>query len=118
MTTQPPRREGILKVLRDSRPLLEPFGVARLSLFGSFATDEGREDSDVDLLVEFSRPIGLFEFLRLQRQLGERIGRPVELVTPAALKPQLRDRILNEAVIAAQFRRTTMSCLNGLKLRV
>ena len=80
---------------------MDAFGVSRLSLFGSFARDEGREDSDIDLLVEFNRPIGLFAFARLQRELGERIGRPVELVTPAALKPQLRERILHEAVLAA-----------------
>jgi predicted nucleotidyltransferase len=42
---------------------LDAFGVAHLSLFGSFARDEGREDSDVDLLVEFSRPVGLFQFV-------------------------------------------------------
>ena len=95
------RRDDILKALRDSRPLLETFGVARLSLFGSFVRDQGREDSDVDLLVEFSRPIGLFEFVRLQRQLSEKLGHRVDLVTPAALKPQLRDRILHEAVVAA-----------------
>jgi len=94
------RRDDILKILRDSRSLLDAFGVARLSLFGSFARDEGREGSDVDLLVEFSRPIGLFEFVRLQRQLGELVGHRVDLVTPAALKPQLRERILNEAVVA------------------
>lgn len=102
MATQPAlRRDDVLTALRSARPLLDAFGVARLSLFGSFARDEGREDSDVDLLVEFERPIGLFAFARLQRELGERIGRPVELVTPAALKPQLRERILHEAVIAA-----------------
>jgi predicted nucleotidyltransferase len=95
------RREDIFKVLRDSRSLLEAFGVARLCLFGSFARDEGRHDSDVDLLVEFTRPIGLFQFVRLQQQLTDRIGRRVELVTPGALKPQLRDRILDEAVVAA-----------------
>jgi len=94
-------REDILKVLRSSRPVLETFGVSGLSLFGSFAQDEGRADSDVDLLVEFSRPIGLFEFVRLQRELGELLGHRVDLVTPAALKPQLRDRILHEAIVAA-----------------
>ena len=91
----------MLKILRDAKPLLEAFGVAQISLFGSFARDEACEDSDVDLLVEFGRPIGMFEFVRLQRELGERIGRRVELVTRAALKPQLRDRILAEAVLAA-----------------
>ena len=95
------QRDDILKALRDNRSVLDAFGVARVSLFGSFARDEGREDSDVDLLVEFSRPIGLFEFVRLQRQLGELVGHRVDLVTPAALKPQLRDRILSEAVVAA-----------------
>ena len=102
MTTQTSlRRDDILTALRNSRSLLDAFGVARLSLFGSFARDEGRDDSDVDLLVEFSRPIGLFEFVRLQRQLGELVGHQVDLVTPAALKPQLRDKILHEAVVAA-----------------
>jgi len=102
MASQPAlRRDDILTALSSARPLLKAFGVARLSLFGSFARDEARQDSDVDLLVEFSRPIGLFRFARLQRELGEQLGRHVDLVTPAALKPQLRDRILNEAVIAA-----------------
>jgi hypothetical protein len=94
-------RASILKALHESRPLLNSFGVIRLSLFGSFARDDGRADSDVDLLVEFDRPIGLFEFVRLQRQLGELLDHPVDLVTPEALKPQLRDRILLEAVLAA-----------------
>lgn len=90
-----------MKALRDSRPTLDAFGVARLSLFGSFARDEGRDGSDVDLLVEFRRSIGLFEFVRLQRTLADILGHPVDLVTPAALKPQLRERILGEAVVAA-----------------
>ena len=95
------KRADILKALRASRGTLEAFGVSRLSLFGSFARDEGRDDSDVDLLVEFNRPVGLFEFVRLRRQLAEIVSRPVELVTPAALKPQLRDRIVAEAVSVA-----------------
>jgi len=49
-------RDDILQALRGAKPLLETFGVARLSLFGSFARDEGGVDSDVDLLVEFRRP--------------------------------------------------------------
>ncbi len=95
------RRDDILQALRHAKPLLDSFGVAHVSLFGSFARDEARDDSDVDLLVEFARPIGLFDFVRLQRELGVQLGRRVELVTRAALKPQLRERILSEAVIAA-----------------
>lgn len=95
------RRDEILGALREARAFLDQFGVARISLFGSFARNENREGSDVDLLVEFNRPIGMFEFVRLQRELGDLLGCRVDLVTPAALKPQLRDRILREAVVAA-----------------
>ena len=93
MSTGPVPREDILVALRNAKPLLDSFGVAQVSLFGSFARDEAREDSDVDVLVEFAEPIAMFDFVRLQRELGERIGRKVELATPAALKPQLRDQI-------------------------
>jgi hypothetical protein len=75
--------------------------VSTLSLFGSVARGEAEEDRDVDLLVEFSRPIGFFEFVRLKRALEEILGRRVDLATPRSLKPQLRDRILKEAVRAA-----------------
>jgi len=95
------RRDDVLRTLRENRAMLDVYGVARVSLFGSFARDEGRPNSDVDLLVEFSRPIGLFEFARLKNALEDVIGQPIDLVTPAALKPQLRERILREAVLAA-----------------
>ena len=58
-------------------------------------------ESDVDLLVEFSVPVGLFEFVRLRRFLEEILGARVDLVTPGALKPQLRQAVLREAVRAA-----------------
>lgn len=100
-TAHVPCREDILRALRNAKPLLDSFGVAHVSLFGSFARDEAHQNSDVDLLVGFARSIGMFDFVRLQRELGERIGRKVDLVTHAALKPQFRDRILAEAVRAA-----------------
>ena len=76
------------------------FTVKSLALFGSVARNEANENSDIDVLVEFSAPVGLFEFLSLQEYLKDLLGRKVDLVTPAALKPQLRDRILQEAVYA------------------
>lgn len=94
-------RQKILQLLLEARPMLDSHGVAGLWLFGSLARNEVNEDSDVDLLVEFSRPIGMFEFVQLQRELGEHLGRKVELVTRAALKPKFSDRILAEAVLAA-----------------
>jgi len=60
--------------------LREQFGVRHLSLFGSVARDEAGRDSDVDVLVEFDRPTGLFCLFRLQDRLEELFGCPVDLV--------------------------------------
>jgi predicted nucleotidyltransferase len=92
-------RQQVLATLRAQRPLLrERFGVSRLALFGSVARDEARLDSDVDLLVEFDRPVGLFRFLELQNHLETLLGRSVDLGTPRSLKRSMRDRVLAEAV--------------------
>lgn len=80
---------------------LQQYQVASLAVFGSVARGESGPASDVDLLVEFRRPIGLFHFVRLQRRLSELLGARVDLVEPEALKPQLRARIVAEAVHAA-----------------
>lgn len=74
--------------------------IVRLQVFGSAARGELGEDSDIDFLVTFApgAPIGLMEFARIRRELGDIVGRPVDLVTPAALKPRIKDEILGSAV--------------------
>jgi hypothetical protein len=91
----------IIRRLQASRQDWEPLGAERLFLFGSAARGEARPGSDVDLLVDLARPVTLFEFSRLRRCLTEVLGRPVDLVTRAAVKPKFRDRILAEAIRAA-----------------
>ena len=71
-------------------------GAIQVALFGSFARDEAKPDSDVDVLVRFGRPISLLSLVRLERQLSEAIGREVDLLTEAALSPYLRERIEKE----------------------
>jgi len=85
-----------LKALRQHRSELKSFGVKSLALFGSTMRGEAKPDSDIDILVEFDRPIGLFNFIRLKHRLSEILGREVDLVTREALKPQLREHILQE----------------------
>ncbi len=93
--------DAVKRCLVDQRDLLLEHGVSAIYVFGSVALGRATGQSDIDLLVEFSRPIGLIGFVRLQQRLAVVLGRPVDLVTPAALKPQLRARILREAVRAA-----------------
>ena len=94
-------RDAVLQLLGSHREEMKGLGIKSLALFGSFARNEAGPDSDVDLLVEFDRPVGLFHFVRVHRYLETLLGRKVDLVTPDALKERLRDRILRELVSAA-----------------
>ncbi len=94
-------RDEILTLLTKQKRNLRKFGVRSLSLFGSTARNQARGNSDVDLLVEFDRPVGLFEFARLKLYLEQVLGRTVDLVTPEALRKELRDIILKDSIRAA-----------------
>ena len=94
--------EAPLEILRHHQKELQEAGVKSLKLFGSVVRGEARPGSDIDILVEFAKPIGLLAFIRLKQRLAELLGRPVDLVTPEALKPPLRDGILSEAQNAGQ----------------
>jgi len=93
------RKEAVRRLTRN-RGKLAAFHVRRLSLFGSTARDQAHEHSDVDLLVEFEpeTPVGLFTFVRLQHFLGDVLGTRIDLATPDALRPDMREQILGEAV--------------------
>jgi len=94
-------RDEILQLFEQHRIELQRFGVKSIALFGSIANNTAREHSDVDVLVEFGEPVGLFEFVRLKIYLEELCGRPVDLVTADALKATMREQVLREAVYAA-----------------
>ena len=95
-------RQDVLDKLEANRSELRQMGVKSLSLFGSLARDEATDRSDVDLLVEFDRPIGLFQFIRVQQCLQKVLGvERVDLVMLDALHEELRDDILRDAIRAA-----------------
>lgn len=94
-------RDEIIAILTSHREELARLGVRSLSVFGSAARGEAAPGSDVDLLVDFDRPTGLIAFVRLQMLLETWLGRPVDLATPEGLRPDLRERVLGEAVRAA-----------------
>ena len=75
--------------------LADEFAVERIGIFGSYARNEQDENSDIDVLVDFSRPVG-FEFFRLQRFLEKQLGRKIDLATRAMLKEKIKNEILNE----------------------
>lgn len=94
-------RDEVLRRLSALKGELGRFHVRSLSVFGSVARDEATPESDIDLLVEFAEPVGLFEFVRLRRFLESTLGVRVDLATSSALREEMRPRILAEAIRAA-----------------
>ncbi len=79
--------------------LCRRYDVRSLKVFGSVARREAEPGSDVDLLVSFSRPVGLLHLVRLERELSDVLGVPVDLVTEKALSPYIRARVLADAKV-------------------
>ena len=84
-------RDEVLDLLRDHKATLsQRFGVAELSLFGSFARDQATDDSDIDILVQFDGPTTSKRFFGAQFYIEDLLGRRVDLVTEKALRAELR----------------------------
>lgn len=89
--------EEIKEILADHKDdLAKKYGVKEIGIFGSYVRGEQKRSSDVDILVEFSEPIGLFKFLELEEFVGKLLGKKVDLVTRGALKPHIGKHILEE----------------------
>jgi|SRR3989304_3522113 len=79
-------REKIVKVLQENHPYLAAeFGVSKIGLFGSYAKGQAADASDIDLIVEFERPIG-FRFVDFVDYLENLLGRKVDVLTPAGVQ--------------------------------
>ena len=80
-------------------PVLHKYAVKRAGLFGSVATQRSQtESSDIDILVELSKPISLIDFLVIKLELEDKLGKKVDLVEYQSIKPLLRQRILSEEI--------------------
>jgi len=89
----------IQTIKAKATPVLKNEGIVRAAIFGSYATGEAKNDSDVDLLVEFTDRKSLFDLVGLKLELEEHLNKSVDLITYRSIHPLLRDRILNEQII-------------------
>ena len=86
----------ILSKLKELKPTLrEEYGLKEIGLFGSFSDNTNTENSDIDLLVEFEKPIG-WKFFSLEIYLEKIFGRKIDLVTKNALRERMKESILNK----------------------
>lgn len=90
-------KETVASIKKKIIPTLKSNDVRKAAIFGSFATGNARSTSDVDLLVEFSKPKGL-EFISLKLSLEEKLKRKVDLLTYSSINPYIKKRVLKEAV--------------------
>lgn len=91
-------KDQITSKLRKERPsLFQKYHLKALGVFGSCVRDDCTEDSDVDILVEFEKPIGI-EFIDLATELETILGRRVDLVSRNGIKPKYLDVIIKDLV--------------------
>ncbi len=90
--------EELKEIINSHRKELEDkYYVKSIAIFGSYTRNEQTSESDVDILVEFSRPVGLL-FVHLADYLEEILGVKVDLMTPEAIKPNRRKYIMEELI--------------------
>ena len=90
------RIKGIIASHMDV--LTDKYHVSEIGVFGSYIRGEQNTESDIDVLVAFSQPVGLIEFIGLEEYLGGILDAKVDLVLKEGIKPMLRENILHEVV--------------------
>lgn len=94
-----PGREELREQLQTLKPeLARDYNVSRIGIFGSVARDQQSEASDLDLLVAFDGPGGLFDVVRLEQELESRLEVEVDIVTEGSLKPRIGERVAEDLV--------------------
>jgi predicted nucleotidyltransferase len=90
------KQKDIETRLKNLKPVLsDRFSIERIGYIGSYSRDEQKKKSDIDILVEFRKPLG-WEFFDLQEFLENELKIKVDLVSSRALKEQLRDAIMKQ----------------------
>ena len=91
------RYEELRRELAALKPFLETeYHVSELVIFGSDARGEQTEESDLDVLVAFDEPVSLLDLVRLENELGDRLG--VDVVTKRGLKPRVESHVADDVV--------------------
>ncbi len=89
-------KNQIINKLRELKSILfTEYSVRKIGIFGSYANETNTEDSDIDILVEFDKPIG-WKFFSLELYLEKIFEKKVDLVTKNALKDQIKTQIMSQ----------------------
>ena len=78
--------------------LYTDFNINEIGVFGSYSRNEQTENSDIDILVEFSKDIGLIRYMQIENYIKKLIGENAEVVIKSDIRPELKDEILKETI--------------------
>jgi hypothetical protein len=93
--------EKIIELIRKNKDSLKnTYNIEKIGIFGSFAKDNQNDSSDIDILVEFSEPIGYFKFIELEQFLEKVLGKKVDLATKNSLKLSIKKEVLKDTIYA------------------
>ena len=88
---------NVVDIKRRIKPILKRHNVKKAAVFGSYARGEEKKKSDIDILIEYEDDSkSLLDFVRLKLELEEKLGKKVDLVEYSAIRPRIKNRVLNE----------------------
>lgn len=90
---------SLILLKKKSIPILKRYGVSRAAVFGSFARNQMRRSSDIDILIDIKKDISLLDFVGLKLEIEEALGKKVDLVEYETIKPLIKERIIREQLV-------------------
>ncbi|MCK5157330.1 MAG: nucleotidyltransferase family protein [Spirochaetales bacterium] len=89
---------NIKKILHQKKPLFKKYGITEIGIFGSYIRGQETQQSDIDILIDISRPstLGLIELIDIENKLTEELDTKVDLILKCSLKPLIGKNILQE----------------------
>jgi predicted nucleotidyltransferase len=91
--------ENISFIRKEVVSILENHGAKKVSIFGSYARGEQNQESDLDIIVEFSGKKSLLDIVGIEQELSDKLGIKVDLLTEKSISPYLIDRIKKEMLV-------------------
>jgi predicted nucleotidyltransferase len=85
-------------LIENKQSVREKYKISELGIFGSYVRGEQRQDSDLDVLIDYTEAPSLFQLIDLEFYLSDRLHKKVDLVTKNGLKPRIKERILSEVI--------------------
>lgn len=93
------RNISLFLLKKKSIPILKRYGVRRAAVFGSFARQRMRKNSDLDILVDIQKDISLLDFIGLKLEIEEALSKKIDLVEYNTIKPIIKERVMKEQLV-------------------